>query len=166
MKPDLFTKAGATFSEDAVYRYELWRHWGRGKALCFIMLNPSTADENENDPTVERCERRAVDMGFGGLVVVNLFAFIATNPNDMIGRSDPVGPFNDHYILAAARKAGRVICAWGTLGAGRGRDKAVLKMLAEAEIPFYHLGLTANGQPQHPLYVPYSQKPIPWENPL
>lgn len=94
MTLDLFTETGATFSECRRYRYRLWRYWDRSKPpLCFLMLNPSTADDLSNDPTVERCQRRALAMGFGGLEVVNIFAFRSTDPAALY--SLPVGRYGD-----------------------------------------------------------------------
>ena len=95
-------------------------HVGCGSGAVFLMLNPSTADAIDNDPTVERCLRRALKMGFGGLMVCNTFAYRSTDPEKLYEVEDPVGPENDQIILARARSAGMVICGWGTHGALHG----------------------------------------------
>lgn len=161
----LFTENGADFSKCRQYRYRLWRYWNPTKPFClFIMLNPSTAGEIENDPTVERCERRALQMGFGGLVVCNIFAFRATDPQAMKAALDPVGPHNDWYIRDEAKRprTGRVICGWGEHGKHRGRSKAVTDMLRQEGVTLYYLRLNKSGEPQHPLYIGYDQKPQAW----
>jgi len=163
---DLFTETGARFSECRRYRYRLWRYWDRARpALCFLMLNPSTADDVSNDPTVERCQRRAMAMGFGGLEVVNIFAFRSTNPNVLQSIEDPVGPENDQAILAACASAGMVICAWGEPGQLRSRSEAVRSLLAEASITPYALAVNVSGEPKHPLYVSYDISPAPFLQP-
>lgn len=173
---DLLTDTGADFSPCRTWRYRLWRTWDAGRPpLVMLMLNPSTADEDNNDPTVERCERRARRIGAGGLVVLNIFAFRATVPDVMKAVDDPVGPGNDAAILnelaavAAARTAGRptaTICAgWGIHGAHRGRDREVSAMFVEAGVPLYCLGVTANGQPRHPLYIANAAEFQPWSAP-
>ncbi|MCE5309679.1 MAG: DUF1643 domain-containing protein [Acidobacteriales bacterium] len=161
--PDLFTSTGATFSPCRKYRYTLWRQWGAAPCCMFLMLNPSTADEIANDPTVERCERRARDWGYGGLMVCNIFAYRATDPRDMKAADDPIGPENDVAILDSAKRAGIVVCAWGNHGAHRNRDVDVRQMLRLERIKLHYLKLAKTGQPCHPLYLPYTLSPIPWE---
>ncbi|MHB1702544.1 MAG: DUF1643 domain-containing protein, partial [Acidobacteriaceae bacterium] len=126
---------GATFSPCGKYRYTLWRTWDASKSSClFLMLNPSTADEVDNDPTVERCQRRALAMGYGGLVVCNIFAYRSTDPDALYSLDDPVGPGNDAAILEQASRAALVVCGWGKHGALHGRGEAVLAMLRSADI--------------------------------
>ncbi len=152
--------SGATFSPCRRYRYTLWRTWDPGKATCmFLMLNPSTADAIDNDPTVERCQRRAQALGYGGLVVCNVFAYRSTDPNALYAVADPVGPDNNAAILEQARGAGLVICGWGTHGALHGRGDAVLRMLRDAGVAPHALQVNADGSPKHPLYVSYAQQP-------
>lgn len=164
MTLDLFTETGATFSGCRRYRYRLWRYWDRSKPpLCFLMLNPSTADDLSNDPTVERCQRRALAMGYGGLEVVNIFAFRSTDPSALYTLDDPVGPENDQAILEACRLAGMVICAWGNHGGElNGRGAVVRAMLEEAGIAPYALTVNSSGEPKHPLYVSYEKEPEPF----
>ena len=159
---DLFRSTHARFSPCRAYRYELWRKWGGGPLLNVLMLNPSTADETDNDPTVERCERRANQLGYSGLIVTNLFAFRATYPKDMKAAADPVGSENDAAILAAAKEAELVLCAWGNHGAHRGRAQAVRKMFEREGIELWCLHVTKQGQPQHPLYVGYQARAVPF----
>lgn len=164
LEPAFQEEKGAAFSPCRRYRYRLWRKWNPSKeSACFVLLNPSTADEKENDPTVERCQRRAVQMGFGGIEVVNIFAFRATDPAVMKNAEHPIGEDNDAAIIDAAVGSGMIICGWGEHGAHLGRGVDVLTLLLHAPITasrLYHLGRNASGQPRHPLYVPYSVKPM------
>lgn len=164
MSTDIFTKSDAKFSECRTYRYMLVRRWAESGGLCnFLMLNPSTADEVTNDPTVERCERRARALGCRGLIVTNLFAFRATDPKVMKAAADPVGPENDLNILFAANLSDYVICAWGQHGKHLGRADAVRKMLTENGTRMLALKVSANGEPHHPLYLSYDLKPTPYQ---
>ena len=128
----------------------------------FIMLNPSKADEFSNDPTVERCERRARAMGFGSFCVTNIFAWRDTDPFAMRKAKRPIGPANDETLLDAAAGADLVIAAWGVHGSHRQRGPAVHQLLTTNSFSLHHLGLTKDGHPRHPLYVPYSQIPQIW----
>ncbi len=145
---------GATFSEDREYRYLLWRIWDERKPYAlFIGLNPSTAGENRDDPTIRRCMSFAGTWGYGGLYMANLFGFVTTNPKmldylSFINR-DPVGPDNDGYLIPCALMAGVVVVAWGNEGDRLGRDKELLRQLPIV----HHLGLTQGGHPRHPLYL-------------
>lgn len=151
---------GAAFSPDRLYRYRLWRTWGDASPINFLMLNPSTADEINNDPTVERCERRARAYGAGGLIVTNIFAYRSTDPTVLASLADPVGPENDTHILEAARDASMVICAWGQDGRVRGRQDAVLRLLKSFTL--HALRVSDAGFPCHPLYLSYALRPAPW----
>lgn len=154
----------ATYSDCEKYRYALTRIWDdQGRRALFVMLNPSTATEVQNDPTVERCERRARALGFGAFRVCNIFAYRATNPSDMRAQSDPNGPENNTSIADAATWADQIICAWGTHGEHMDRGAAVEHLLRDQPKPLYHLGLSKAGHPKHPLYISYSQGPIVWE---
>lgn len=159
---DLFMRSGAVFSPCCGYRYRLWRRWGDGPTLLFVMLNPSTADEDANDPTVERCERRACSMKFGALEVVNIFSLRSTDPGALYDHPDPVGPENDRAIIAAATEAGMIVCAWGTHGHHLDRGAAVRQALKELARPVHVLGVNGDGSPKHPLYVGYRATPVPW----
>ncbi len=154
----------AIFSEDQVYRYTLSRVTSvkDGGTVLFIMLNPSTATAEEDDPTIRRCYKFAQDWGYTHLLVGNLFAYRATDPKEFQMVNDPVGPDNDQHLLAMARAADLIICAWGQMGESRRRGWKVLWVLNRMnkrregyhlQIPIRHLGLTKNGQPKHPLYL-------------
>lgn len=155
--------SGAVFSADDRYRYLLYRSWSNNPSVNFVMLNPSTADEIDNDPTVERCQRRADAMGFGGLIVTNIFAFRATDPKEMKAESCPIGEENDAWLLAAASWCDMIVCAWGSHGSHKGRSASV-KQLLKSNYPdkLHYLRLTQRGQPQHPLYIPYTSLPVKW----
>lgn len=174
--------SGAAFSDDRVYRYRLWRKWDTTrKTLLFVMLNPSTADEVKNDPTVERCQRRAIAMkkDFGGVEVVNIFALRSTDPMALYKHKQPVGEefviqtssgksyeqANDVAIQMAVRLAGMVICGWGNHGAHLERGMRVRRMLRSEcvryGIPLMCLKMTNENQPGHPLYIGYKTTPFP-----
>jgi len=159
----LLEQSGAVFSPCKLYRYRLWRTWGDTAPAVFVMLNPSTADEVENDPTVERCERRARAMGFGGLRVANIFALRSTDPSALYTNDDPVGPENDAAILESLAGAGLVVCAWGGHGNLNQRGQAVLNLIRSVGIVPHYLKLNNDGTPKHPLYVGYDVKPKAWE---
>jgi hypothetical protein len=161
-----FTKGDAVseavYSDCERYRYLLTRVWAPGPKALFVMLNPSTATEMQNDPTVERCERRARTLGYGAFRVTNIFAFRATDPRLMRAEADPVGPGNDVAILDSVAWADSVVCAWGNHGLHMNRGQVVQDMLRKAGAGLTHLGLTGQGQPRHPLYVAYDQRPVAW----
>ena len=159
---NLYCKKGAVFSPCGVYRYRLWRKWNDLPPAVFIMLNPSTANEVKNDPTVERCERRARDMGFGGVCVANIFALRSTDPAALYQHADPVGPDNDAAIIKSVAEAGIVVCAWGGHGNLNDRGAAVLALLREAGVVPHYLKLNNDGTPAHPLYVAYKIQPKEW----
>jgi hypothetical protein len=155
--------SSADYSPCLTWRYSLTRVWNpSGSRVLFVMLNPSTATEVQNDPSVERCERRARALGHGGFRVCNIFAFRATDPRVMRAAPDPVGPLTDAAILAGAEWADVVICAWGTHGAYLGRGLAVEQALRSTGKPLHHLGLSKAGFPKHPLYIGYDRQPEPW----
>jgi len=126
----------------------------------FVMLNPSTADAEQDDPTIRRCAGFARAWGFGGMTVVNLFAFRATDPARLRRARDPVGRDNDHHIATAARGAGMVVLAWGVHGALDGRDRVVAALLADVRPRC--LGTTRGGYPRHPLYLPAATRSRPF----
>lgn len=154
----------AVYSRCEAYRYLLTRVWNpSGEKALFVMLNPSTATEVQNDPTVERCERRARALGFGAFRVTNIFAFRATDPRVMRAMADPIGPGNDAAIADSAQGwADRIICAWGTHGAHLGRGAQVEHLLRATGRPLFTLGLSQGGHPKHPLYIGYDRQPELW----
>jgi len=153
----------AVYSKCEAYRYSLTRTWdAAGSRVLFIMLNPSTATEVQNDPTVERCERRARALGHGAFRVCNIFAYRATDPRNMRAQVDPIGPGNDAAILEALDWTQTTIAAWGSHGEHMCRGDAVAALLREAKVQTLHLGLTKGGQPKHPLYIGYKVQPVGW----
>jgi len=153
----------AVYSPCEQYRYSLTRVWDtQGRKVSFVMLNPSTATEVQNDPTVERCERRAQTLGFGAFRVVNIFAWRDTDPKLMRAAVDPIGPDNDATILDACTWADQVVAAWGAHGEHKDRGAHVRGLLMRTATPVAHLGLTKAGHPKHPLYISYATSPEPW----
>lgn len=153
----------AVYSDCERYRYSLTRVWdASGTKVHFVMLNPSTATEVQNDPTVERCERRARALGHGAFRVTNIFAWRDTDPRKMRAAHAPIGPMNDAAILDAADWADTTICAWGTHGEHLKRGMQVEQLLRATDTPLFHLGLSKMGHPKHPLYISYVQQPQPW----
>jgi hypothetical protein len=156
----------AVYSACENYRFSLTRVWEPlGRKVLFVMLNPSTATEVQNDPTVERCERRARALGFGGFRVCNIFAWRATDPRVMRAQPDPVGDANDAAIREGCAWADSVICAWGTHGAHLDRGAQVAALIRATGAAPRHLGLSKAGHPKHPLYIPYARQPEPWDLP-
>lgn len=155
----------AVFSPDEKYRYFLSRMWdGTKPVVTFIMLNPSTATETVNDPTIERCQRRAKMMGMGGLMVVNLFALRSTDPQALYEAEDPIGEENNSYILHAMAESDMVICGWGnhaTLGGRFDRAHKVLDIIRTAGRTPLALKLNKDRSPAHPLYIGYKVQPKP-----
>lgn len=152
-------KAGAMFSPCRTYRYILTREWGEGRRLMVVGLNPSTADETADDPTIRRCIGFARAWGFGSLLMANLFAFRATDPQEMMAVSDPVGLLNDVAILDSASKSDLVLAAWGAHGGYRNRNAEVCRLIPAMVC----LGRTKAGHPRHPLYVRADTPPQAYE---
>lgn len=164
---DLTESRVAVFSECRRYRYSLTICWAPGKpVLVALMLNPSTADHLENDPTVHRICERARRGCFGGVLILNAFAWRETNRLEMLKVDDPVGPHNDLFILTGIHLArvsgGRLLVGWGNEGGHRGRSAEIAALLEETGAQAYCLKVCANGQPGHPLYIGYDQPMIPW----
>lgn len=165
---------------DGPYRYLLMRRWGSGDPVLWVMLNPSTADDAADDPTIRKCMGFASRWGFCAIEVVNLFAWRATKPDALLAAmcagENVIGPQNDHHIQTAAERAGLIVVAWGEAGGTwegfeRGpRWARVLRLLTNAPAiarglpgrPVHALRLTKDGHPWHPLYVPYGPY-IPFE---
>ena len=152
---------GAILSPSGRYRYLLWRELTKQRVsirrtCLFIMLNPSTADAEYDDPTIRRCKSFALREHCDRLEVVNLFAYRATNPDALkvISREVAFGPKNLEYIQQATHTAEVIIAGWGALGARYGMDKYILKLI---DRPVYCLGKTMHGMPRHPLYVSNDQ---------
>jgi hypothetical protein len=176
------SESGAIFSDDMKYRYRLWRCWNPDEPrACFILLNPSTADEITNDPTVERQKRRVESWAqgaglfgetslpiFGAIEIVNAFALRSTDPAALYEVEDPIGDGNGDAILCAAKTAidslGIVLCGWGShvpKVVAYAHD-CLIEMLENERTPLCALKLNQDGTPQHPLYLPYSLMPRKW----
>ncbi len=149
---DIFNRSrGAILSPCGKYRYKLWRIWDEDRPMVtFIGLNPSRADDMQDDRTLKRCMVFADSWGFGGLYMMNLFAWRTPYSDELLRVSAPVGPETDKYLAEAIGQSEKIVLCYGTKGCWRGRDQEVLKMLTS---PAYCLRLTKNGFPEHPLYV-------------
>lgn len=178
-----YIDAGAHISKDGKYRYLLWREWrggtpdnwrwfgatdgngtplGEPESCLFIMLNPSTADGTQDDPTIRRCVGFAKFWGYDRLEVVNLFAYRATDPRELMNLSldEAVGPENRERVFSAVSMAKMIVCAWGAHGDYLGQDETLLGWIDPRER--YCLGITKDGAPRHPLYLPLTSEPIPF----
>lgn len=156
---------GAVLSDDGVYRYRLWRVWDPDRLpTAFVMLNPSTADARVDDPTIRRCTGFARAWGAGGIVVVNLYAYRATDPRELAaaeGRGvDVVGPENDAHVRAAFAAVDQVVFAWGAATLGPGVARRVREALPPG-LEVSCLGVTKQGHPRHPLYLAANTARLP-----
>lgn len=158
----------ATFSPCRKYRYTLWRRWTGlldeyiPGYVNFICLNPSTADETKDDNTIRKCVKLAKSWGYGAMCVTNLFAWRATDPNAMKLANEPVGDYNDHYLMLIALNADMVIAAWSQHGNHQWRADYVRTLLERVPMKVLRMGKGKNGQPWHPLYLPDSTVPVAW----
>lgn len=178
--PPKYISSGADISPCGLYRYRLWREWrgtgshenwrwygfkdgagaecGDPKTCLFVMLNPSTADGEKDDATIRRCVGFAKAWRYDRMEVVNLYAFRATKPRDMWAAGEARhAPRNQSVIRSSARDAGIIIAAWGTHGAEGDQGEIVRGWLHGYDI--HHLGLSKDGHPKHPLYLPADAKP-------
>jgi hypothetical protein len=162
MKVDVLTFAignetrEAAFSPCGHYRYYLKICWDVGQVCNFIGLNPSTATERADDPTIRKCKGFARRWGFSGIVMTNLFAFRATKPGDMKAHADPIGELNNHFLKQVARGCHRSVAAWGNDGVHLNRAAVVAALLKkERTLALTCLGVTGQQQPAHPLYLSY-----------
>jgi len=141
-------ESGAEFSPDRIYRYALWRFWNRQERFAvFVGLNPSTADEIKNDPTVTRCINYSKDWGYGGLIMLNIFALRSKDPKNLYSAADPIGPDNDFHLRSASSKAGITVAAWGNHGNYLNRARSAVKLLIDPQC----LILTKDGSASIPL---------------
>lgn len=156
-----WNRSSCIFSPCRNWRYTLERWWGdEGAYANFLCLNPSTADEERNDPTVTRCCNYARAWGYDGCIVTNIFGLRSTDPHALLSASDPIGIDNDEHILDVALSAGIVIAAWGAWGKVLDRGRSVAMHLSRVGIPLHCLGVTKEGYPRHPLYLPASARPV------
>jgi hypothetical protein len=155
---------GAVTSTCGLYRYRLYRQWDRDlPTVAFCMLNPSTADAAENDPTIRRCIRFAQAWGYGRLEVYNLFALRSTDPRKLYDHDDPCGPGNVEEIEEAATGVHRIVCAWGRHGRLLDAGQAMTRTLCRvAAASVFALKINSDGSPAHPLYVRGDVVPVPY----
>ena len=151
---------GAIISDCEKYRYSLWRIWDKEKPIfTFIGLNPSTADHIQDDRTITRCINFAKSWGGGGIYMANLFAYRATDPQEMMSQEDPIGPDNDAYLNQLATESQKLIACWGNDGAFNERSTFVKHLLKDK---LYYLKLNKSGEPGHPLYIHSSAQITPF----
>jgi len=152
----------AIISDCGKYRYKLTREWSHKiPHVTFVCLNPSTADADRDDPTIKRCITYAWAWGYGGFIMVNLFALRSTYPDELYVAENPIGPENDTYIKNASGYTPTTVLAWGANhGKYLGRNKKVLSMIKNP----HYLELAKNGEPKHPLYLKKNLTPIPYAN--
>jgi hypothetical protein len=161
MKEINFIKSEAVFSEDKKYRYQLTRVWNESKPMVgFIALNPSIADETENDPTIWKLVRSADGWGYGGLIIVNLFALVSSSPEVMKTAKEPIGKNNDQYLekMSKSSDLDKVIAVWGDDGVHLNRASEVKKMFSKLWV----LKLSETGQPRHPRFLKADVEPFLW----
>ena len=160
------SKSGALFSPCEKYRYALWRELKGGFAfdgaheIAFVGLNPSTADESQNDPTVTRCINYARAWGYHQFVMLNAYAYRATDPTDMKAQSEPCGPLNDQVIGEFAERADCIVCAWGNNCERARHNHLIRELRLFTSSPILCLKLTKAGYPGHPLYLKNSVEPF------
>lgn len=164
--PNLLANAmvcGAFFSEDQQHRYQLWRIWSDAPLMVVVLLNPSVADVVRNDPTVRKCIQFAKRWGYGGLIVLNLFAYRSTDPKALPHAADPVGPENDRHIreVLGRPNVGVVVAGWGADRFARSRAEVVKAIIRLAGRPLQCWGTNDDGSPKHPLYLPYTTERRP-----
>jgi hypothetical protein len=166
ISPDVKSSAAVFGGPGKCYRYQLRRTWDETKPhVMFIMMNPSRADEKEEDRSVAKCGRFARAWDYGGIYVGNTFAYRATDKKHLRGIADPVGPENDKHLIAMAKLAGRVIFAYGQPGHRRLQDQGqrLAKILIDKGVKPYVLKLSKDGTPRHPLYLRKTLEPVVWE---
>ncbi len=149
--------SGAIFSPCRIWRYQLWRCWDASlPTVLFVGLNPSTADETKDDPTIRKCIKFAKRWGYGTYLMCNMFGYRSTDPRGLDGLADPTGPENDWYIAEAVSRAAICVAAWGSDKLTQRRAVTVCSLLKNP----YCLRLSKDGNPWHPLYIPDDTDPI------
>lgn len=159
-------KRAAAISECRKYRWSLVRIWDHSlPRVLFIMLNPSIADGTEDDPTIRRCIDFAMQWGYGSMAVGNLFGYRATDPSELLTAKDPVGIDNQRYVLNLLGNCDEVILAWGDRAKRLNEKRVILGVLKRwQKATGKHamcLGVTKDGNPKHPLYLPKKSVRIP-----
>ena len=158
MRRRKFSKSGAVFSDCRKYRYALWRIWNEDMPIAMIIgLNPLTADQTKNDPTITRCINFSRSWGYGGVCVTNLFGFRATAPTELKAHHDPIGKGNDAWVHEMAKGAAITVAAWGNHGKFLKRSLELLPSLEQ----LHCIEMNKSGEPAHPLYLKAELKPVP-----
>ncbi len=151
--------SGAAFTAGRRYRLALWRNWNSGEGrILFVGLNPSSADESRDDPTLRRCIGFARRWGYGGLLMANLFALRATRPQQLRAARDPVGDGTDRWLAWLAADAAMIVACWGNHGSMLDRDRA----FSARQPRLWCLRRNRDGAPAHPLYLPGGVAPRRW----
>jgi hypothetical protein len=158
------TPNSAVFSTCGRYRYALKRAWGQGSMACWVLLNPSVADADSDDPTIRKITKFSRDWGFGGLSVGNLYGWRSTDPSVLPTIAEPIGPENDQHLIRLANEASLVILGWG-VNAEPERAAFVVRLLQTTGKRLHCIGRNADSSFAHPLYKPGHLRPIPVEAP-
>lgn len=152
--PNHYLENDAVLSDCGQYRYLLRRTWDRAKPRALlVMLNPSTADAKQDDATIRSCVRLLSGQGYGSMEVVNVFAWRATNPDELAKAEDPLGPQNERVIAAAVGRCDVVVCAWGAHPFAMSKTSFLRSFLRSRKPAIYCFGKTKAGAPKHPLYI-------------
>ena len=166
------SKSGAIISADEKYRYRLWRVWAENLAtMVFVLQNPSTASADTDDPTIRKCIGFAKQAGFGSIIVMNVFAYRATDERELLTVTDPIGPLNREHLQAARSTPllSRLVAAWGNRFGPKKKSIFRTGYCHAANICVsngaYCLGTTKSGDPKHPLMLPYATKMTKWTAP-
>lgn len=159
---NLFENNGAFFSEGRTHRYALWRIWDKTlQNVLFIGLNPSTANETKDDPTIRRVKKFAADWGYGGVIMLNLFTYVTSDPSKLRFHDTYTdNSLSDIYLMDYSKKCNKVIFAWGSFPEAIERAKKVIAIFPLGEA----LVINKDGSPRHPLYVPGNTKPVLYNN--
>ena len=160
-------ESSAIISQDQKYRYLLTRVWDRQqRQLMVCMLNPSVADANKNDATISRLLVRAKTQNYGGIHVVNLYAYRATDPRNLLkarnSGEDIIGKGNDQIIAETANSCHSCLVAWGGHALSKERCKPVADILMQSFLGLWAIGRTKDGSPKHPLHTRYEDRFIPY----
>ena len=159
-------KGSAIFDVTHRYRYYLTRTWSgpttSHNQVTFIMLNPSQANAEQDDPTIRACSQFAQTWGYSQLNIVNLFAYRSPTPSALKKINNPIGPENNHYLLEASRCADKIILAWGNWGTLLNRDQIVCQLISPYQHKLHYLLRNHSGQPRHPLYIKRTTLPQRW----
>ena len=154
LAPEQAMERDAVISDCGKYRYLLRRVWDHEKPRAlFVMLNPSVADSSIDDPTIRSCIRLSRGLGYGSFEVVNLFAWRATDPEDLAKAEAPIGPDQERITLGAIQRCDIPICAWGAHKMARGKGRRMVECIQSVRPAVFCFGKTKSGEPKHPLYI-------------